>query len=123
MVPFFQRDYFNPSSMYEPARQTAHAVSKARQAIAGIFRVAPKEILFTSCATESNNTAILGTAKANPDRRHVITTAVEHPATLEVCKQLERDGYEVTFLPVDNDGNLDTSQFIRALRPIRCWSP
>jgi cysteine desulfurase len=117
MVPFFQGDYFNPSSMYEPARLTAHAVSDSRQRIARVFRVSPKEILFTSCATESNNTAILGTAKANPGRRHVITTAVEHPAVLEVCKQMERDGYEVTYLPVDGDGNLDTGNFIRALRP------
>jgi len=117
MVPFFQRDYFNPSSMYEPARLTAHAVSEARQTIARVFRIAPKEVLFTSCATESNNTAILGTAKANPDRRHVITTTVEHPAVLEVCKQMERDGYEVTYLPVDGNGNLDTSEFVRALRP------
>ena len=70
-----------------------------------------------SCATESNNTAIFGTAKANPNRRHIITTAVEHPAVLEVCKELERNGYEVTFLGVDGDGNLDVGEFIRALRP------
>jgi len=118
MIPFFTEDYFNPSSMYDPARGTAEAIARARQQIAAHFgRINPKEILFTSCATESNNMAILGTAKANTARRHVITTSVEHPAVLEVCKDLQRRGYEVTFLPVDGDGNLDIDAFVRALRP------
>jgi cysteine desulfurase len=118
MAPFFREDYFNPSSMYEPARRTAAAMTQARAQIAAHFRVSdPKQILFTSCATESNNTAIFGAAKANPQRRHVITTAVEHPAVLEVCKDLQRSGYDVTFLPVDGSGNLDPSEFVRALRP------
>ncbi len=118
MAPFFTADYFNPSSMYEPARRTAAAIMQARRQIAGHLGVAdPKQILFTSCATESNNTAIFGTAKANPHRRHIITTAVEHPAVLEVCKDLERSGYEVTFLGVDGHGNLDLGEFVRALRP------
>ena len=118
MVPFFTDDYFNPSSMYEPAQATAAAIANARRVVADHFgRVNPKQVLFTSCATESNNTAILGTVKANPNRRHIITTAVEHPAVLEVCKDLQRNGYEVTFLPVDGDGSLDVGQFIRALRP------
>ncbi len=117
MVPYLTEDYFNPSSMYEPAQRTSHAVTAARQQIAGHFGAAhPQEILFTSCATESNNTAILGVAKANPARRHVITTAVEHPAVLGVCTHLQREGYEVTFLPVDGEGNLDIARFVRALR-------
>jgi cysteine desulfurase len=70
-----------------------------------------KQILFTSGATESNNTAIQGTAKANPERRHIVTTAVEHPAVMEVCKDLERSGYEVTVLCVDRDGKLDVAEF------------
>ncbi len=118
MTPFFTEDYFNPSSMYEPARRTAAAMAQARKQIAGQFGVSdPKQILFTSCATESNNTAILGLAKANPDRRHIITTAVEHPAVLEVCKDLQRSGYDVTLLGVDENGNLDLDEFVRALRP------
>jgi cysteine desulfurase len=118
MAPFFTEDYFNPSSMYEPARRTAAAMAQARQQIAGHFRVRdPKQILFTSCATESNNTAILGVTKANPDRRQIVTTAVEHPAVLEVCKDLKRSGYEVTLLGVDENGNLDLGEFVRALRP------
>jgi len=118
MMPYLTEGYFNPSSMYAPAQKIAHAIRDARERIARHFLAGdPREILFTSCATESNNMAILGTAKANPGRRHVITTAVEHPAVLEVCKQLERDGYDVTFLGVDTDGNLDVGEFIRALRP------
>lgn len=118
MRPFFTDDYFNPSSMYEPARRTAQAVAASRQAIARSLGVAdPRQILFTSCATESNNTAILGTAKAEPRRRHIITTAVEHPAVLEVCKDLENRGYTVTYLGVDRHGNLDLKEFIRALGP------
>jgi cysteine desulfurase len=118
MTPFFNEVYFNPSSMYEPARQTAQAMSQARLDIARHFGLADgKSILFTGCATESNNTAIFGTAKANPNRRHIITTAVEHPAVLEVCNELQRDGYEITFLGVDGQGNLDIGEFVRALRP------
>ena len=77
----------------------------------------PKQILFTSGATESNNTAIIGVVKANPQRKHIITTTVEHPAVLEVCKELARTGHEVTFLPVDTAGNLNTRDFVQALRP------
>lgn len=118
MIPYFTEYYFNPSSMYEPARQTGQALAEARQTIADCLgRVDPKEILFTGCATESNNTAIFGTARANPDRRHIITTQVEHPAVLEVCRELERNGYKVTYLPVDREGKLNSRDFIRALTP------
>lgn len=116
--PYLTETYFNPSSMYEPARLAAAAINDARRHIAGHFGLSdPKPILFTGCATESNNTAIYGTAKANPARRHIITTTVEHPAVLEVCKDLERNGYEVTWLAVDQQGSLDVREFIRALRP------
>ncbi len=118
MVPFLKQDYFNPSSMYEAARGAGDAVARAREEIAGHIGAAhPKEVLFTSCATESNNTAIAGVAKANPGRRHIVTTKVEHPAVLEVAKDFKRNGYEVTFLPVDGDGNLDVRTFVRAIRP------
>ena len=118
MVPFLTEDYFNPSSMYEPARQTGHAIAAARQNIAACLgHVDSKEILFTGCATESNNTAILGAARGNPNRRHIITTTVEHPAVLEVCKELERGGYKVTYVGVDRDGNLNMREFIQSLTP------
>ena len=105
MAPFFTENYFNPSSMYEPAgawRTPWPSPRHGRRASSG--SPIRKQILFTSCATESNNTAIFGAVKANPNRRHIITTAVEHPAVLEVCKDLQRNGYEVTFLGVDAPG-------------------
>ena len=118
MVPYFTEEYFNPSSMYEPAHSVADALARARKTIAARLGAADsRQILFTSCATESNNTAIQGAAKANPNRRHIITTSVEHPAVFEVCKDLDRNGYKVTFLPVDAGGNLDVGEFIRALSP------
>lgn len=118
MIPFLTESYFNPSSMYEPARQVGLALTAARKTVADCLGgVDPKEVLFTGCATESNNTAIFGVARANPNRKHVITTAVEHPAVLEVCRELERNGFKVTYLGVDRDGKLDTREFIKALSP------
>ena len=116
MIPYLTEDYFNPSSMYEPAQQTGEAIKAARKNIAdALGQVDPKEILFTGCATESNNTAIVGSAHGNPNRKHIITTAVEHPAVLEVCRELERNGYSVTYLGVDRAGNLNVREFIQAL--------
>ena len=118
MVPFLRDDYFNPSSMYEAAHRAADALKGAREQIADTLGVADaSQILFTSCATESNNTAIMGAVKANPRRRHIITTSVEHPAVLEVCKDLQRSGCEVTYLPVDNEGRLDVRDYVQALSP------
>jgi len=118
MGPFFTEKFYNPSSMYEPAQKVQEALVRARETVARHFGLADAgAIVFTGCASESNNAAILGSAKANPRRRHVITTTVEHPAVLEVCKDLERNGCEVTWLEVDGDGRLDVGQFVRALRP------
>lgn len=117
MVPYFTECYFNPSSMYDAARQAAEAIKKAARTVADFLGVgSTDQIIWTSGATESNNMAIYGVAKANPARRHIITTSVEHPAVLEVCKDLERSGYEVTYLPVNRSGMLDVRDFVRALR-------
>jgi len=118
VIPYLTEDYFNPSSMYEAARGAADAIAEAREVVAdALGGVDSSEILFTSCATESNNMAIVGTAKANPTRRHIITTAVEHPAVLEVCEDLERSGYELDIISVDESGKLKIDEFVRALRP------
>jgi cysteine desulfurase len=118
LIPYLTEDYFNPSSMYEAARGAANAIAEAREVVANALGgVDPSEVLFTSCATESNNMAIVGTAKANPARRHIITTAVEHPAVQEVCEDLERSGYELDVISVDESGNLNVDEFVRALRP------
>lgn len=117
MQPFFGPEFFNPSSMYEPALKVAGALKAARQTVAKFLGdVEPSEVLFTSCATESNNAAIFGVAAANPARRHIVTSAVEHPAVLEVCRELQRRGYEVTTLPVDRQGRIATADYVRALR-------
>ncbi len=117
MQPFFGPEFFNPSSMYEPALRVAGALKAARQAVADFLGgVAPAEVLFTSCATESNNAALFGAAAANPARKHVVTSAVEHPAVLEVCRELQRRGYEVVYLPVDRQGQIATADYVRALR-------
>jgi cysteine desulfurase len=118
VIPYLTEDYFNPSSMYEAARGAADAIADSRQVVAkALGGVDPSEILFTSGATESNNMAIVGTAKANPARRHIITTAVEHPAVLEVCEDLERSGYELDIISVDESGRLKIDEFVKALRP------
>jgi cysteine desulfurase len=118
MQPYLTTQYFNPSSMYEPARGPADAIAGARRTISSLLGARrPRELLFTSCATESNNTALFGTVAANPERRHIVTTAVEHPAVLMVARELARRGYEVDFLRVDDRGRLDVADFVRALRP------
>ena len=116
MMPFLQQEYFNPSSMYEAAKPAHNAVESARQQIALHLGSQPSELLFTSCATESVNAAIFGAIRANPNRRHIITTAVEHPAVLEVCKEVQRQGYDVSYVGVDRQGNLDLGDFVRELR-------
>lgn len=117
MLPYLSSEYFNPSSMYEAARGPADTLTTARRTIAhALGGVRPDELLFTSCATESNNAALFGTVAAASGRRHVITTAVEHPAVLEVAEELARRGLEVTYLPVDPQGRLDPADLVRALR-------
>ena len=118
MQPFFGAAYFNPSSMYEPALKVAEALKAARETVAGFLGGVPaSEVLFTSCATESNNAAIFGVAAANPARKHIVTSAVEHPAVMEVCREMQRRGYEVTYLGVDRQGRIAMADYVRALRP------
>ncbi len=116
--PYLTAEYLNPSSMYDASRPAAKAIRDSRRTVADFLGAGnPDQIIFTSCATESNCTAIYGAARANPRRRHIITTSVEHPAVLEVCKDLARSGYDVTFLPVDTEGRLDLRDYARALTP------
>jgi len=117
MQPYLTDDYFNPSSMYDAARSSAAAIERARQTVARCLGgINADQILFTGSATESNNAALFGTVQANPERRHVITTAIEHPSVLEIGKELVRRGLEVTFLPVDTNGELVLDDYIKALR-------
>ncbi len=118
MAPYLGERYFNPSSMYAPAGAVAGAVKEARAAVAALIGAdAEGEIFFTSGATESNNWAIQGAARARPERRRLITTSVEHPAVREVMREMARLGWTVDELPVDRAGRLDVAAFVRALRP------
>ncbi len=117
MQPYLMADYFNPSSMYKAAQGPAEALKRARARISSsLGGIDPGQLIFTGSATESNNSAIFGTVLANSQRRHVVTTSVEHPSVLEVCKELQRRGHEVTFLAVDRHGELNLDEFVRALR-------
>lgn len=116
MVPYFKEKYANPSSKYKAAMDVMHEVELARKQIAEILGVKNSdEILFTGSATESINHSIRGVLKAFPNKRHIITTSVEHPAVLETCKDLERDDYRVSFLGVNDKGELDLSEFERSI--------
>ena len=110
MLPFFSEKYGNPASMYYFALESKHPIDDARKQVAEFLNAeSPDEIVFTSCGTESNNLAIFGSLAAISDRKHIITTAVEHPAVLNLYKKLEKEGYFIKILPVDNKGliNLD----------------
>lgn len=108
----------NPSSPHRYGIEARQAVNRGREQVADMLGCAPDEVLFTSGGTEANNTAILGVARAYAERgRHLITSAVEHPATLEPCAFLAGQGYEVTILPVDGRGMVDPDAVARALRP------
>jgi len=110
MEPFFCELYGNPSSMHTFGGQTGYKIRQAREQVAGLLGCDPSEIIFTSCGTESDNTAIKGVLEAMPNRRKVITTRVEHPAVLSVCRSLENHGFKVVELPVNREGQIDLAQ-------------
>jgi cysteine desulfurase len=116
MEPWLRSGYGNPSSAYSLGRQAAAALDTARSQVASLAGCQPAEILFTSCGTESINTAIHSALALDPDKRHIVTSAVEHSATIKLCEFLARRGYEITWLPVDAAGRLDLAQFEKSLR-------
>jgi len=116
--PYFTELYGNPSSMHRFGGQVGVKIKEARQRVADLIGCDPAEIIFTSCGSESDNTAIRSALKAFPEKKHIITTAVEHPAILSLCKYLEKkEGYEVTYLPTDEHGRLDIEEYKAAFRP------
>jgi cysteine desulfurase len=117
MLPYFRDLYGNPSSMHSFGGQVAKKIREAREQAASLIGAAPEEIIFTSCGTESDNAAIRSALAAHPDRRHILTSRVEHPAVKSLCAHLSRQGYRITELPVDKDGLLDMNQFERSLTP------
>lgn len=108
MLPYFSEEYANPSSIYEFAKKSSHAVKEARGVIKDFFNAEnEKEIIFTSCGSESANTAIRGVLNMNKSKRHIITTKVEHPCVLNLYKALEKEGYKVDYIGVNSNGELD----------------
>jgi cysteine desulfurase len=117
MMPFLAKCYGNPSSGYTFAAKARKAVDLARERLAALLGCEPPEIVFTSGGTESNNAVIHSALQFAPLGKHVITSAVEHSAVLRPCQDLEKRGGAVTFLGVDQDGNLDLAKFEAAIRP------
>ena len=112
MMPFMTEHYGNPSSIHGFGEPVRKGIERAREQVAALLGAAhDSEIIFTSCATEANSTAILSAVEALPERKEIITTLVEHPAILEVCEHLERRGYTIHRLPVDNQGRLDLDHY------------
>ncbi len=107
MSPYLTEYYGNPSSMYTFAGQVGDKLKEAAVKVADFLGASPEEIVFTSCGTESDNTAIHAALRSNPDKRHIITTRVEHPAVKSLCEDLSKRGIRVTFVPVDHQGRLD----------------
>lgn len=118
MIPYMRENFGNPSSLYDIAKINREAVALARSRVARALNAEDKEIYFTSCGTESDNWAIKGTAFANRDKgKHIITSAIEHHAVLYTCQWLEKQGFEVTYLPVDEFGMVNPKDVEAAIRP------
>ena len=118
MQPYLKKHFGNPSSSHWYGAQSKDAVENARRQVASLLNCQPEEIVFTSGGTESNNYAIKGVAFAYRNKgNHIITTKIEHPAVIEVCKFLENNGFEVTYLPVDEYGMVSVSDAEKAIRP------
>ena len=118
MMPYLTGCYGNPSSVYETGREARKAIEKARQQTAEALGAQPGEIYFTGCGTESDNWALRGAAYARRDKgKHIITSAIEHHAVLHTAQQLEKEGFQVTYLPVDGEGLVDPAELKKAMRP------
>lgn len=115
MLPYLSDLYGNPSSMHSFGGQVGAAIQDARAQVAELLGAEETEIIFNSCGSEGNNTAIHAALAAQPEKRHIVTTAVEHPAILSVCKHLEKQGYTVTYLSVDRRGQLDLMEVEAAM--------
>ena len=115
MLPYFKEDYGNPSSMHTFGGKVDRNIKEARASVASLLGAAPEEIVFTSSGTESDNTAIWAAIQSNPDKKHIITSRVEHPAVKNLFEYLSKNGYRVTFIPVDSKGRLDMEYLYKNL--------
>jgi len=119
MIPFLQDQFGNPSSIHRYGRFAQRAIQNARKQIAHLINSEPNEILLTSGGTESNNTALFGLAHAAKGN-HIVTSSIEHEAILEPCKKLEKEGFEVTYIPVDNSGLVNSKDIEKSITPETC---
>ena len=117
MLPFLTEHWGNPSSAYRFGSDVGRHLEAARAQCAALINADPREIIFTSCGTESNNTAFHSALVTQPGKRHILTTAVEHSANIKFCQTLAKRGHEVTFLPVDSLGELDVHLLAESIRP------
>ncbi len=118
MLPYFSQRFGNASSLHGFGREAKEALEESRQRVARLLNAHPREIVFTSGGTESDNLALRGIAYKNRNSgRHIITSQIEHPAILETCHSLEREGFSVTYLPVNREGLIELSELERAIRP------
>src|SRR5580658_811152 len=117
MLPFLRDFWGNPSSAYSFGSQVAKRVDEAREKVAALIGAEPREIVFTSCGTESNNAVLQSALATHPGKRHIVTTSVEHSAIVKHCEWLQKQGCQVTFLPVDADGVLDLHLLDKSIRP------
>ena len=115
MIPYLTDLYGNPSSMHTFGGSLHNKIEEARERVAALIGAELDEIIFTSCGTESDNTALMSAVESYPQKRHIITTRVEHPAVFNFAKHLARKGFRVTFIPVDSFGRLDMDAFSKAL--------
>lgn len=117
MLPFLRDFWGNPSSSYQFGHQLAKNIEDARVKVAALLNADPREVVFTSCGTESNNAALHSALVTHPEKRHVLTTSVEHSANIKFCNYLQKQGYSVTFLPVESDGSIDLHVLEQSIRP------
>jgi cysteine desulfurase len=117
MLPYLHEFYGNPSSMHSFGGQVARNIREARAQVAALIGADAEEVIFTSCGTESDNAAIRSALAVAPDKRHIVTSRVEHPAVKALCANLARHGYRVTELPVDSEGRLDMDLYTSSLSP------
>ncbi len=115
MMPYLTSEWGNPSSSYKFGSKLKGVIEKARERVAELIGAEPREVIFTSCGTESNNTSIHAALQVNPDKRHIITSAVEHSSVLNYCMTLQKQGYHVTYLPVNHEGLLKLADLENAI--------
>jgi len=115
MLPYLETYYGNPSSMHTFGGQVAKKITEAREKIASLLNASPEEILFTSCGTESDSTAIRAAIKSNPDKKHIVTTRVEHPAIKNLYEHFAKNEFRVTYVPVDENGSLNLDYLYKNL--------